>query len=69
MDILIFISEVNQPTTSKGQTTMTTIKANADKFFNNLDSGKWVITYTLVEGEKYEVRNTRTGKSHIVVII
>jgi hypothetical protein len=48
---------------------MTTIKANADKFFNNLDSGKWVITYTLVEGEKYEVRNTRTGKSHIVVII
>ena len=47
---------------------MTTIKANAEKFMNNLDNGKWVITYTLVEGEKYEVLNTKTNKHHIIVI-
>jgi hypothetical protein len=48
---------------------MTTIKATADKFMTNLDNGKWQITYTLVEGEKYEVFNTKTNKRHIVVIL
>ena len=47
---------------------MTTIKATADKFMTNLDNGKWVITYTLVEGERYEVLNTKTNKHHIIVI-
>ena len=47
---------------------MTTIKTTAEKFFNNLDSGKWKIVYTIEVCERYEVLNTRNGKSYIVVL-
>jgi hypothetical protein len=56
----------NQP--SKGKREMTTIKTTAQKFFDNLDSGKWQIVYTIEVCEKYEVLNTRNGKHYIVVL-
>ena len=47
---------------------MTTIKTTVQKFFDNLDSGKWQIVYTYGICERYEVLNTRNGKNYIVVI-
>jgi hypothetical protein len=65
---IIPIILTNQATHTPARQTMTTIKTTAEKFFNNLDSGKWQIVYTIEVCERYEVLNTRNGKSYIVIL-